>query len=827
MKSSANTRPITLDVNQWREVFAQVDGLLEAQTDTSPDASSEVPLDAHADADSSPMSQSSPPSQSPQNAVDSVVRRWRDATHLRASTLTQLQDDALAGLSASATALTQPKTDLVLGRYRLLERIGQGGMGSVWRAERTDGLYDGEVAIKLLGSLALSAHARARFAQEGQILARLKHPNIAGLLDAGITDDGQRYLVIELIDGIAINDYVEKQSLNLNQRLQLFRQLLDAVAFAHESLVIHRDIKPANILVTANGTVKLLDFGVAKLLVEGEDAALTQVHGSAYTEAYASPEQISGDAPTVVADVFSLSMILLELLSGKRATWANPKRKAKSGDHPEQLIEISPLDLRAIVRKALEVAPEDRYRSIAALDDDVRRFLSNEPVLAQPPTRFYQLQKFFARNKILVLAGFAASLAVLASLAFAVWQLHEARSQRALAVTEANRANQVTEFLKGLFQASDPRLPSTQDKRTLTAMQLLDSGRARLETQLDDQPETKLSLLGLFAEIYGYLGDGEKFEAINNERIRLATERFGPLHPAALNGRMTDAEADLYSGNLSEARVTLQALDEPFRKTFGEKSERYADLLGTLAEIERRAATENAEQVLARFNRALAVFDAFGSDSGAYAVTLQNYATALYENKRFQQASKIGARAIGLMEKRKDVQQSELAIAYGRRAETLEKLDRNHLVEAEYDKALGIFSGTYGTNSTLYLNAVLEKAQWLHRRMRRAEAWTLVDGVFATERLPSADTYGVPEQYYVRGVLLLAESRSSEVVPMLETAVDAWRNANNNPRRLNQAQAQLEKARAAVSAAKAMGARVTPLTPPPKTIAPSPNRDGS
>ena len=224
MKSSANTRPITLDVNQWREVFAQVDGLLDAQTDTARDASPEVPRDAHADAVSSPMSQSSQPSQSSQSAVNSVVRRWRDATHLRASTLTQLQDDALAGLGASATALTQPKTDLVLGRYRLLERIGQGGMGSVWRAERTDGLYEGEVAIKLLGSLALSAHARARFAQEGQILARLKHPNIAGLLDAGITDDGQRYLVIELIDGIAINDYVEKNALNVRQRLQLFRQ---------------------------------------------------------------------------------------------------------------------------------------------------------------------------------------------------------------------------------------------------------------------------------------------------------------------------------------------------------------------------------------------------------------------------------------------------------------------------------------------------------------------------------------------------------------------------------------------------------------------------
>ena len=228
MKSSQSTRPNTLDIDQWRAVFAQVDDALDSESITA----SEPALEGHSTGrpSTSTITSSSAATHSEDNAVDAIVRRWRASTTLNSRTAERASLDEFPG----ALSLAQPKRDLVLGRYRLLERIGQGGMGSVWRAERTDGLYDAQVAIKLLGSLALSAHARARFAQEGQILARLKHPNIAGLLDAGITADGQRYLVLELIEGVALKDYVEQQSMNANQRLQLFRQLLDAVAFAHE-----------------------------------------------------------------------------------------------------------------------------------------------------------------------------------------------------------------------------------------------------------------------------------------------------------------------------------------------------------------------------------------------------------------------------------------------------------------------------------------------------------------------------------------------------------------------------------------------------------------
>ena len=508
MKNPDKTNPVSLNVNQWREVFARVDGLLESQTTLL------------SEDDGLSISRRQVRDIGTDGAVNSVVHRWSQSTSAPSGSSLQLGDDALL----TATALTQPRSDLVLGNYRLLERIGQGGMGSVWRAERTDGLYEAQVAIKLLGSLALSAHARARFAQEGQILARLTHPNIAGLLDAGITGDNQRYLVIELIEGVSLNEYVLQKQLNLNERLHLLRQLLDAVAFAHERLVIHRDIKPANILVTATGALKLLDFGVAKLLVEQTgDASLTQVHGAAYTEAYAAPEQIRGDPPTILADVFSLGMILLELISGQRVTWARPKRGLKAGDQPETLGAISPPDLRAILGKALEVAPEDRYRSVAALDDDVRRFLASEPVLAHSAGASYGLIKFVRRNKLGVGATAAVMMALIVGASVATWQWREANAQ-------AERSRFAQSFMVGVVQAATQGLFDGQGRMALENVSAVIEARAAIELkdQPDVQPEMAAKVQAHFDKRYSAIGERAKaLPQIQN--IILRHEQGGPV----------------------------------------------------------------------------------------------------------------------------------------------------------------------------------------------------------------------------------------------------------------------------------------------------------
>ena len=263
-----------------------------------------------------------------------------------------------AGIAAISQALlgtTHLEAGQRCGNYRLIEPIGQGGMGSVWRGERTDGLYQSQVAVKLLGSLALSAHARARFAREGELLARLTHPHIARLLDAGLTDDRQRFLVLELVVGQDITTFVKAAGLDQRATVALFRQVLAAVAFAHSQLVVHRDIKPGNIMVTTSGQVKLLDFGVARLLDSDEtEGNLTHVVGAAYTEAYAAPEQLRGDAVGTAADVFSLGCVLHQLLVNEAPHWPLPKRELVPGMLPAPVANpLFTTDVHAITQKRL------------------------------------------------------------------------------------------------------------------------------------------------------------------------------------------------------------------------------------------------------------------------------------------------------------------------------------------------------------------------------------------------------------------------------------------------------------------------------------------
>jgi serine/threonine-protein kinase len=778
--TSIPAQPPDLDVAQWRDVFGHLDALLDLPAEQRLAA-----LGSGVVADDN-------------GGVASVLR---DFCERRA--VTDAPETAnIAAISQALLSGSRPEAGHRCGNYRLIEAIGQGGMGSVWRAERMDGLYQSEVAVKLLGSLALSAHARARFAREGEVLARLTHPNIARLLDAGLTEDYQRFLVLELVRGQDIEAYVKASALDQRAILMLFRQMLSAVAFAHSQLVVHRDIKPGNVMVTTDGQVKLLDFGVAKLIDADElEDNLTRVVGAAYTEAYAAPEQLRGDVVGTAADIFSLGCLLHQLLLGAVPQWPVAKRELKAGMQPQVAQPASatlPADLRAIVMKALAVAADERYTTAAAFDDDVARFLAGEVVRAQPATRLYQLRKFLSRHRWSALAGGAASLAVIASLGVALWQLQAAREQRTQALQEASRANEVTAFLTELFRASDLRMPSAQDKRTLTALQLLDAGREKLKTGLDDHPETKVALLGVLAEVYGIMGDGEKFVSLNEERIKLATERLGPEHPAALTGRFTDAEADLYSGNYDAARTTLLALQAPFRRVYGEQSERYAYWLATLADLERRARKEPIEQVLTRFERALAVFQRINSRSEEHGIAMQNYSTALDAASRFDASLAMGGKAIALLESLKNFDHGGLAIAYERRAQTLQKLGRHDQVEAEFDRAQALARESYGVTAAVYLNGLLSKAQWLHGRGRRAEAWALVDQVFATSRQPSSDTRGVPEQYFVRGSLLLDERRFGEAAADLTRAVEGWRTAGNNPSRLQRAEDALARAKAAV-----------------------------
>ena len=338
-----------------------------------------------------------------------------------------------AGPEDAAEPASAERPGAEIGPYRLIREIARGGMGTVWLAERVDGLFSRRVALKLPHGPAHHAGLVERMARERAILATLEHPNIARLYDAGVTPDGQPYIALEYVEGRPIDVHCgapgEAGALELRARLDLFVQAAHAVAYAHDRQIIHRDIKPANIFVTAGGEVRLLDFGIAKILDSGEahDTRLTQLGGHALTPDYASPEQILGEPLTVASDVYSLGVLLYELLTGSR-----PYRLERSsrGALEEAILNVEPAppsesathsacrdlrgDLDTIVLKALKKRPAERYASVVALVDDVTRYLQGRPVLAQPDSRWYRLRKLVARNRAAVATGSGVLLAALA-----------------------------------------------------------------------------------------------------------------------------------------------------------------------------------------------------------------------------------------------------------------------------------------------------------------------------------------------------------------------------------------------------------------------------
>src|SRR5580704_11424417 len=335
-----------------------------------------------------------------------------------------------------------------LGPYTLISQIGQGGMGSVWLARRSDGRFERQAAVKFVNTALAGRATEERFKREGSILGRLTHPHIADLLDAGISSDGQPYLILEYVDGEAIDRYCDEHKLDVDARVRLFLDVLAAVAHAHANLIVHRDIKPSNVLVTTSGEVKLLDFGIAKLL-EGEGQAgaatlLTREGGSALTPQYAAPEQLTGQPVTTATDVYALAVLLYLLLTGQHPAGPGPHSPARL---VKAITETEPLrpsgtilsanaesvaakrattadklrrrlrgDLDTIAVKALKKSPQERYASVTAFADDLRRDLKHETISVWPDTFAYRTAKFLRRNRTLVALSTIAIALVIGSL---------------------------------------------------------------------------------------------------------------------------------------------------------------------------------------------------------------------------------------------------------------------------------------------------------------------------------------------------------------------------------------------------------------------------
>jgi serine/threonine-protein kinase len=415
-----------------------------------------------------------------------------------------LEANAVAELSR------EPLVGASVGAYTLQSQLGRGGMGSVWLARRNDGHFEGEVAIKILKTGPLSRTGEERFRREGRVLAKVAHPRIARILDAGVSD-GQQYLVLEYVRGVAIDSYCEEQQLSVDARIRLFLDVLAAVGHTHANLIVHRDIKPSNILVTEEGAVKLLDFGIAKLL--HDDVQFVSAQGThdltrALTPQYAAPEQVLNLPITVATDVYSLGVLLYSLLSGQHPT---ATKNASTQHYLRSLVEVEPTrlsdaapsvklqrafrgDLDNIVSKALKKDPKERYASVREFAEDLQRYLANEPVLARPDSTSYRVRKFIARHRLPVAIGAIAFAAVVATGVLAVFEGQRAEAERDRALALSSRAEAVANFLYVLITEA----PAAD--KPVTVEEMLSRSQALLKSEYQDSPEDRAAVMAMLAK---------------------------------------------------------------------------------------------------------------------------------------------------------------------------------------------------------------------------------------------------------------------------------------------------------------------------------------
>jgi serine/threonine-protein kinase len=535
-----------------------------------------------------------------------------------------------------------------IGPYRIIREIGRGGMGRVFLADRADGQFEQQVALKLVGTGYAGPEIRQRFLRERQILARLQHPSIARLLDGGVTADRRPYFAMEYVAGEPITHYSDKRTLDVNARLDLFAAVCDAVQYAHQNLVVHRDLKPSNTLVTVEGQVKLLDFGIAKVLHEDDDASLvtlTRLGSGPMTPEYAAPEQVRGEPVTTATDVYALGALAYELLTGRgphdlaRRTAAEVERVIAERDvarpssavgrdgtagtavaaqaeavararatEPARLRRKLRGDLDTIVMQALQKEPARRYPSAGALAEDVRRYRDGRPIAARRDSVRYRTGKFVRRHALGVAATALVLLALVGGLIGTAWQA-------GVASREAAKAHEVSRFLAGLFAVADPARTNAAE---ITARELLDRGASRIETELAGQPDIQAEMMLLLGRIYRDLG---------------VYDRARPLLERSLDVR---------------------------RARFGREDARTAEAMSDLGllwlEMGRPEDAERLQRETLALRRTL-----FGPDHADVGKTLRDLATVLNSRGKYQEAETLQREALAISEREFGPEHAEVA----------------------------------------------------------------------------------------------------------------------------------------------------------------------
>ena len=509
----------------------------------------------------------------------------------------------------------------IIGPYRLERMLGEGGMGQVWLAQRNDGLYQRRVALKLLRPGLADPNLRLRFTRERQILARLEHPHIARLLDAGISGDGQPYLALEYVEGEPITDWCRAHEITIDARLRLFQQICRALSHAHANLIVHRDLKPSNILVTPLGEVRLLDFGIAKLLDSPEalpDHTRTGVR--TFTLHYAAPEQLRGEPVTTMTDVYALGMVLFELLADARpyrlkrqsdAEWeeailhADPQRASLSlmrtaeaepdRENAQNLRRRARMvagDLDNIALKALAKRPEQRYASAEALALDVQRFRDGKPVQARPQGIGYRIRKYVARHRWALGTGALIAIVLGAALGIVAWQAQNA-------VREATRAQAMQAFVVGLIEQAGNASANGQ----LDLPRLLDTGLERVDRELARQPETRAELYGVIAQLRVGLSDYRQADALLRRQAALIASLRDPPPALVLSSTADLGRIRRLQGDPQDCIATMQTHSEFARRYERQATLQAAEFYSQLGRCQR--ATGGAATARLLFQRSL------------------------------------------------------------------------------------------------------------------------------------------------------------------------------------------------------------------------------
>lgn len=545
----------------------------------------------------------------------------------------------------------EPSTDKLFGPYKIVSEIGRGGMGVVFLAERADGEFKHRVALKIVRQTILDLEAERRFRRERQILASMQHPNIAQLLDGGVSEAGEPYLAMEYIAGADLLEFVEKQNLDEEKRLRLFLKICSAVAYAHRNLIVHRDIKPSNIIVTKEGEPKLLDFGLAKMLDESLDKAdTTRTEFRALTPAYASPEQQRGGNVTTISDIYSLGIVFYELIKNSRFS---DRGKNYLTDKPET-------DLDAIILTALDEQPERRYQTVEAFAADVERFLTKKPVKARPNTFAYRAEKFIKRNKYAVAAAALIFLTLTGGVVATLWQARIAEAEKVRAEAEKVRA--------------EKRFGEVRQLANSLMFEIHDSVK-----NLQGSTPTRQLIVSRALEYLDSLAQEASDDA--NLQIELATayEKIGDIQGNPYSANLGDTVGAMNSyrkavailENLKGAQATNEA-----RMAFGRSYRALGDIEGVEG--------ENAQSI-DYYRRSLAIFEQLASNSPQDTAIQDEYARAF--------------ETLGDGLDRMENTESERLESYRKNLEIRQKLVMQAPNDAKFRRGLALAFMKFGTSS--------------------------------------------------------------------------------------------------------------------------------